>query len=43
VGQERPAFNLHCIVCENADLDEHIVSEGGDVADYIDPFGGAAG
>lgn len=33
-------FNLHCIVCENADLDEQIVAEGGDTADYIDPFRG---
>ena len=37
---KRPAFNLHCIVCENADLDERIVAEGGDDADYIDPFRG---
>jgi hypothetical protein len=42
-SQDAPAFNLHCIVCENADLDEHIVSEGGDVADYIDPFRGRGG
>jgi len=41
--EARPAFNLHCIVCENADLDEHIVAEGGDVADYIDPFRGRGG
>ncbi len=40
VSQGRPAFNLHCVVCENADLDERIVAEGGDVADYIDPFRG---
>ena len=32
-------FNLHCIICENADLDERITSEGGDVADFIEPFG----
>ena len=32
-------FNLHCIICENADLDERISSEGGDVADFIEPFG----
>ena len=38
-GQES-AFNLHCIVCENADLDEHIVAEGGDIADFIEPFRG---
>ena len=36
-------FNLHCIVCENADIDEHIVAEGGDTADYIDPFRGQGG
>ena len=41
--EERPAFNLHCIVCENADLDERIVAEGGDDADYIDPFRGRGG
>jgi hypothetical protein len=39
----RSAFNLHCIVCENADLDQAIMAEGGDVADYIDPFRGTAG
>ena len=33
-------FNLHCIVCENASIDQLIVSEGGDVAEYIDPFHG---
>ena len=32
-------FNLHCIVCENAEMDERITSEGGDVADFIEPFG----
>ena len=32
-------FNLHCIVCENAGIDERITSEGGDVADFIEPFG----
>ena len=32
-------FNLHCVVCENADIDERITSEGGDVASFIDPFG----
>ena len=36
----RCTFNLHCIVCENAHLDELIVAEGGDVAEYIDPFHG---
>ena len=36
-------FNLHCIVCENADLDERIVAEGGDIAGYIDPFRGRGG
>ena len=34
------SFNLHCIVSENPTIDEHIVSEGGDVAEYIDPFRG---
>ena len=33
-------FNLHCVVCENAEIDRLIVSEGGDVAEYIDPFRG---
>ena len=33
------SFNLHCVVCENADIDERITSEGGDVADFIEPFG----
>ena len=33
-------FNLHCIVCENADLNELILAEGGDVAEYIEPFRG---
>ena len=32
-------FNLHCVVCENTDIDERINSEGGDVADFIEPFG----
>lgn len=36
-------FNLHCIVCENPDLDQHILSEGGDYAEYIDPFRGKGG
>ncbi len=42
-SNKQSAFNLHCIVCENADLDEHIVAEGGDVAEYIDPFRGRGG
>lgn len=33
-------FNLHCIVCENAEVDRRILSEGGDVAEYIEPFRG---
>ena len=37
------AFNLHCVVCENPDIDEIIVSDGGDVAEYIDPFRGRGG
>ena len=40
---QRPSFDLHCIVCENVDVDERIVSEGGDVAEYIDPFRGRGG
>ena len=36
-------FNLHCIVCENPATDEIIVSDGGDVAEYIDPFRGRGG
>ena len=35
-----PNFNVHCIVCENAEVDELIIAEGGDVADYISPFRG---
>ena len=42
-GSKSPGFNLHCIVCENADLDERIVAEGGDAAEYIDPFRGRSG
>ena len=41
--QRGGSFNLHCIVCENADIDEHVVAEGGDVAEYIDPFYGRGG
>ena len=33
-------FNLHCIVCENPRIDQLIDSEGGDVAEFIDPFHG---
>ena len=40
---ERAPFNLHCIVCENADIDEKTVAEGGDVAEYIDRFRGRGG
>ena len=36
-------FNLHCIVCENADLDKHVVAEGGDAAEYVEPFRGRGG
>ena len=42
-AERRSTFNLHCIVCENSDLDEHTVAEGGDVAEYIDPFRGRGG
>lgn len=41
--QSESTFNLHCIVCENANIDENIVAEGGDVAQYIDPFRGRGG
>ena len=34
------SFNLHCIVCENAEVDRLILSEGGDVAEFIEPFRG---
>ena len=37
------SFNLHCVVCENAVLDERTVAEGGDSAEYIDPFRGHGG
>ena len=33
-------FNLHCIVCENAELDRAHLVRGGDVAEYIEPFRG---
>lgn len=36
-------FNLHCIVCENPEADQRILSEGGDVAEYIGSFRGKAG
>ena len=36
-------FNLHCIVCENAETDQQMLSEGGDYAEYIDPFRGKDG
>ena len=42
-SESHSSLNLHCIVCENVDLDERIVAEGGDVADYIDPFRGRGG
>ncbi len=42
-GEVSPNFNLHCIVCENAEVDELIIAEGGDVADYISPFRGRGG
>ena len=41
-NSERP-FNLHCVVCENPSVDRYIVSDGGDVAEYIDPFRGVGG
>ncbi len=43
VAKNIPPFNLHCIVCENAELDEMISQEGGDFSDYIDPFRGKSG
>ena len=36
-------FNLHCIACENPQVDQQMLSEGGDYAEYIDPFRGKAG
>ena len=36
-------FNLHCIVCENADIDECIVAEGGDSAEFLGAFRGRGG
>lgn len=36
-------FNLHCIVCENADTDERVVAEGGDAAEYLSAFRGRGG
>ena len=36
-------FNLHCIVCENPEIDQQVLSEGGDVAEYIGSFRGKAG
>jgi hypothetical protein len=35
-----PTWNLHCIVCENATLDERILAEGGDRAERVYGFGG---
>ena len=35
-----PSWNLHCVVCENAVLDERILAEGGDRAERIYGFGG---
>lgn len=29
------SFNIHCIVCENADIDELIIPEGGDYAECL--------
>ena len=42
-GKNDATFNLHCIVCENPGVDQWIQSEGGDVAEYIDPFRGKGG
>ena len=36
-------FNLHCIVCEDSHLDELVMAEGGDQAEFIEPFRGAGG
>ena len=41
--RKEAVFNLHCIICENPYIDERIVAEGGDVAEYIDPFRGRVG
>lgn len=35
-----PTWNLHCVVCENATLDELILPEGGDRAERVYGFGG---
>ena len=43
VAQGEEAFNLHCIVCENADTDEGVVAEGGDTAEYLSAFRGRGG
>lgn len=43
VSQGKKTFNLHCIVCENADVDERVVSEGGDTAEYLSAFRGRGG
>ncbi len=42
-NEKGTAFNLHCIVCENPELDERILAEGGDYAEYINPFRGRGG
>lgn len=33
-------WNLHCVVCENAELDDAILAEGGDQADFMYGFQG---
>lgn len=37
---DTPSWNLHCVVCENVDLDDRIYSEGGDRAERVYGFGG---
>lgn len=38
---ENPGWNLHCVVCENAVLDDRILAEGGDRAERVHGFGEA--
>ena len=37
---EDPKWNLHCVVCENVELDDRIHAEGGDRAERVYGFGG---
>ena len=42
-GSSEAGFNLHCVVCENPDLDELIVAEGGHDPEFIEPYRGRGG